>query len=88
MSMPKVPPLWLHLFFKPEVFRPILILAVRVVWVLVASVEIFDNVESAFVDIEMDVLNLLFVLCKVMCCHFISFSDARMRLKDCTVTPR
>ena len=48
-------PLWLHLFFKPEVFRPIFIPAVRIVRVLVVGVEVFDNVESAFVDIEMDV---------------------------------
>ena len=48
-------PLWLHLFFKPKVFRPVFIPAVRIVRVLVAGVEVFDNVESAFVDIEMDV---------------------------------
>ena len=48
-------PLWLHLFFKPKVFRPVFIPAVRIVRVLVAGVEVCDNVESAFVDIEMDV---------------------------------
>lgn len=47
--------LLLHLLFKPEAFRPVFISAVRIVRGLVVSVEVFDNVESAFVDIEMDV---------------------------------